>query len=117
MIDLQHAQAQRVEGADRQPFGTVAADALGDAFAHLLGGLVGEGDRGDALGRHACAGNQVRDLFHDHPRLAAARASEHEQGTVRMQDSSALRRVETVHAKSSGSEPIIRAARGAIGTD
>src|SRR3546814_8953787 len=53
VLDLQQLQAQRVEGADRQPLRAVAADALGDALAHFLCRLVGEGDRGDAPGRMA----------------------------------------------------------------
>src|SRR3546814_14600239 len=48
VLDLRQLQAQRVEGADRQPLRAVAADALGDALAHFLCRLVGEGEIGRA---------------------------------------------------------------------
>ncbi len=98
VLDLQELQPQRVEGADGQPFGRIALDALGDALAHFLRGLVGEGDRGDALGRHAPRRDQVRDLLDDDAGLAAAGAGEHEQGAVGVQDGGALGGIERVHA-------------------
>src|SRR5690606_37255146 len=52
MLHLQDPQAQRVEGAHGQPLGGVALEAPGHAFLHLARGPDGEGDRGDALGRH-----------------------------------------------------------------
>src|SRR5699024_6090197 len=78
-------------------FGGIPADALGHALAHLLRRLVGEGDGGDALGGHAPGADQVGDLLHDHAGLAAARAGEHEQGAVVVEDGFALLGVETVH--------------------
>ncbi len=53
MLELQELQAQRVEGAQGQALGRIAAQALAQALAHLARGLVGEGDGGDALGRDA----------------------------------------------------------------
>ena len=54
VLDLQEAQAERMEGADRQAFGRRRrAMRLADALAHFARGLVGEGDRGDALGRRS----------------------------------------------------------------
>ncbi len=97
VVDLQKLQPQRVERADRQSFGRVAPDALGDALLHFLRRLVGEGDGGDALGRHAAGRDQVRDLLDDHARLAAAGAGKHEQGPFGVQDGGALGRIETVH--------------------
>jgi hypothetical protein len=54
VFDLQETQAQCVEGAHRQFLRGIALDALAHALAHLARRLVGEGDRGDALGRIAC---------------------------------------------------------------
>jgi hypothetical protein len=55
----QHAHAQRVKGADQHLFGRLAHQPLG-ALAHFGGGLVGEGDGGDALGRPGRSGSAAR---------------------------------------------------------
>ena len=96
VLDLQELQAQGVEGADGQLAGRLALDPLANAFAHLLGRLVGEGDRGDALGRVAAAVDQVGDLFHDHPGLAAAGACQHQQWALVVQHRGALGGIEHV---------------------
>ena len=80
-----------------RPSRRVAADALADALAHFLRRLVGEGDRGDALGRIAPGRDQVRDLLDDHARLAAAGAGEHQQRAVAVRDRGGLWGVEAVH--------------------
>ena len=97
MLDLQELQAQRMEGADGHLVGVLLAQALGHALAHFLGRLVGEGDRRDAARRIAAAADQVGDLFHDHTRLAAARAGEHQQRAFDVQDGGGLGGIETVH--------------------
>ena len=51
-----------------------------DAVAHLGRGLVGEGDREDAVRRDALDLHQPRDPVREHARLAAAGAGEHERG-------------------------------------
>ena len=48
------------------------------------------------------ARDQVRDLLHDHARLAAAGAREHQQGALAVQDGGALGGVETVHGDIEG---------------
>jgi hypothetical protein len=90
------------EGADGQRVGSVALNALGHALAHFLGRLVGEGDRGDALGRIAATADQLGDLLHDHPGLAAAGTGQHQQGAFAVQDGGTLGRVETVHQGQAG---------------
>ena len=47
--------------------------------AHLGRRLVGEGDGQDAVGRDVLGGHQPGDAMHQHPRLAAAGAGEHQQ--------------------------------------
>ena len=113
MLDLQELQPQRMEGADGQPFGRIALDALGHALLHFARGLVGEGDRGDAARRHAARGNQVRDLLDDDAGLAAAGAGEHEQGAIAVRDRGALGRIEAVHGTSRGKRAAIVRGRGA----
>jgi hypothetical protein len=49
-LAAQDAHAQRMEGADDEVLGRARADQLLGALAHLGGGLVGEGDRGDLPG-------------------------------------------------------------------
>ena len=114
MFDLQELQAQCVEGAQRHlihglPFMVSLSnhtfEALAQALAHFLGGLVGEGDRGDALGRHAPRRDQVGDFFDDHARLAAASTRQHQQGSVAVLDGRALGRVEGIHEGAHCSGP------------
>src|SRR3546814_12975846 len=65
---LQDLQAQRVEGAHGEAFGGVALQPLRHALLHLARGLVGEGDRGDALRREAPGPDQMRDLLRSEER-------------------------------------------------
>ena len=55
--------------ADPQP-ARISAEELGDARAHLAGGLVGEGDREDPLRGDAVLRDQMRDPGRQHARLA-----------------------------------------------
>ena len=50
-------------------------------LAHLSRRLIGKRDRRNPLRRHAAL-NQPRNLVRDHPRLARARACEHEARTM-----------------------------------
>ena len=83
-ILAQHAHAQRVKGADDHVLGGLADQSLG-TLAHLCGGLVGEGDGGNALGL-AAGLDQARDLVRDDPRLARAGARQHQAGAVQVVD-------------------------------
>ena len=75
------------------------------ALAHLLCGLVGEGDCQDVPGRDTFVGDQVGDAVRYDARLAGAGAGENEQRAFRVFDGSALfrieRRKEVSHEKQS----------------
>ena len=88
------AHPQRVKGAHRQPLAAPAAEQPANARLHLLGGLVGEGDGGDVGRAEIALLDQMRDLVGDHPRLAAARAGEHQTRAVEVADRFALRGIE-----------------------
>jgi hypothetical protein len=66
------------------------------ALAHLLRGLVGEGD-GQQLARARATGlHQPRDAVRQDARLARAGAGEDQQRAVTVRDGLALRRVEAL---------------------
>ena len=88
----QHAHTQRVEGADQHVFGRSPDQVLG-AFAHFAGGLVGEGDGGNALGLQPGL-DQACDLVRDDARLARSRASKHQTGAVHVIDGFLLGQVQ-----------------------
>jgi len=64
-------------------------------FAHLLGGLVGEGHGQDVVGADAIFANQVGDTVGDNPGFAAAGPGHNQQGTVDSLDCLLLRRVQS----------------------
>ena len=100
VLDLQKTQAQRMERGHGQAFAALGLYPFRHALTHLARGLVGEGDRGDVAGFVLAAGDQVCDLLGDHPGLAAASASQHQQRRMRVQYRFALRGVESVHGDS-----------------
>ena len=55
-----------------------------DARAHLLGGLVREGDREHAVRRREAFGDEVRDAMRDDARLARSRARKDQQRAMRV---------------------------------
>ena len=59
-------------------------------FAHLAGGLVGEGHGQDAVGGNAAHADQVGDAVGEHPGLAASGAGQHEQRALGRLDGLAL---------------------------
>ena len=75
----QEAHAQRVEGGDHQLAGRLGAHQFLGALAHLLRGLVGEGDGGD-LARRQAELQQAHDLGGDDARLSRAGACQHQAG-------------------------------------
>ena len=81
-------------------------DQPGDALAHLVGGLVGEGDGHDLPGLDA-GGDQVGDPMGEHPRLAAAGAGQDQQRTDWVRHRLALRRVQAL-------QDLLRRARGRL---
>ncbi|GAB3997915.1 hypothetical protein GCM10029992_22250 [Glycomyces albus] len=95
-LAAQDAQARGVEGHD--PHGPGAgADEIGDALAHLGGGLVGEGDRQDLAGMDVALGQQVADPVGQDAGLPRARAGDDEQRRSGVLDGLSLRFVEAGH--------------------
>ena len=80
----QDAHAGRVERGDPHRLGD-RPDELGDAPAHLVGGLVGERDREDRRRRNALV-DEVGDAMREHPRLARSGAGDDEQRPAAMDD-------------------------------
>jgi hypothetical protein len=72
------------EGAE----GRYAEESLG-ALAHLLGGLVREGDGRDRA-RVRAEAHEMRQAMRDDPRLAGSRAREDEEGAPGVEDRLAL---------------------------
>ncbi len=80
-VPAQHAGAKRVKRAEPQPFHRSSQDCA-NTFAHLTGGLVGEGD-GQDLVRVGTAGQQkIRESGGQHTRLPGAGTGQHEQRTI-----------------------------------
>jgi hypothetical protein len=76
-VQAQQAVGEAVEGAD--PHAARSPPQLRvDARAHLAGGLVGEGDREDAVHRHAVHLVQPGDAVGQHAGLAGAGAGQHQ---------------------------------------
>ncbi len=91
----QYPRAGRMEGADPWHSGS-GADQHRYPIAHLVGGLVGEGYREDAVGSGVALGHQVGDTITQHAGLAGAGAGENQGRAVRRQDRFALRGIEVV---------------------
>ena len=95
----QQANAEAVEGAD-EDIG-VAADQVERPTAHLVRGLVGEGDGRDPPRLDVPFGDQPGDPVRDDPGLARSRAGDDEQRTAVVGDRRELFRVQAgteVHA-------------------
>ena len=84
-LAAQDAAAGGVEGEDPDRARDRAEHGR-EALAHLAGGLVREGDREDLVRLHADRGHQVRDPMREHARLPGARAGDHEQRPLGVQD-------------------------------
>ena len=67
-----------------------------DALAHLARRLVGEGDGEDFVGARAAGGDEMGDAGGQHPRLADARAGQHEHRPVQRLDRAPLLVVQAV---------------------
>jgi len=80
-VPPQHARAERVERAKPQSLDRLVEDRA-DPLAHLARRLVGEGDRQD-LARVGAVGDQdMGESRGQHPRLAGARACQHQHRPV-----------------------------------
>ena len=87
------ADAERMERAQGKLRPGSARHHAADALAHLVGGLVGEGDGQDVLGRHSLV-QHVRDPRREHAGLAGARPRQHQHRPMQGQHRLALLRVE-----------------------
>ena len=70
-----------------------------DAIAHLLRGLVGEGDREQLVGARLAAVDQVGDAMSEHARLARAGAGEDQQRPLVVHDGLPLGGVEALEKR------------------
>ena len=78
-VGPEDAHAGRVEGGHPHPLAPWP-DQLGHPRAHLVGGLVGEGDGQDLPGFGVAGGDEVGDAPGQHPGLARSGAGHDEQG-------------------------------------
>ena len=88
----QKPRAETVEG--EQPHAAFPAGQLLHPLLHLLGSLVGEGQRQDMIGSHALFRDEVGDPHGQHPGLAAAGAGQYQQGAFRTGDRFPLGRIQ-----------------------
>ena len=82
-----------MEGTDPHSRGLLV-EQLGDAFAHLAGGLVGEGHGKNLIGTRVSLLDQSRDTRGEDARLSRPRTGEDEQRAFSVIDSITLRRIE-----------------------
>ena len=94
-VGAQHPGAGRVERHHPHRAGGAADEQL-DPLAHLLRGLVGEGDRQDLVGARLPGAEQVRDPVGEHAGLARAGAGQDQQRPLSVRDRVALRFVEAL---------------------
>ena len=92
-LGAQDPRACCVEGHQPHP-ARRATQQPADALAHLLGGLVREGDRQDLVGLGLVGVDQVRHAVRQHARLPTARAREDQQRPLAMRDRLSLGLVE-----------------------
>jgi hypothetical protein len=100
-LAAQQARAHRVERRDPHP-PAVGGEQPRDARAHLLRGLVREGDREHFLLAREAATDEIGNAKRDDARLARARTGEDEQRPFDLLDGLALLRVQIrqkVHGK------------------
>ena len=108
----QQPRREGVKGPDPESR-RVAGEQPAHPLLHLAGGLVGEGDGEDPLGRHAVAVDQQGDPGGEHPGLPRAGAGQYQQRAVHVLDRLTLRRVERVlQLRSRGVDHAACAANG-----
>ena len=81
-VAAQDLCGDRVEGAEPAQALRRRADQMGDPLAHLARGLVGEGDHQQFPRLRAAGGEDVGEARGQHPRLAGARARQHQHGAL-----------------------------------
>ena len=116
-VGPQDAHARRVERAHPHRPGD-RPDQLGDAMAHLLGGLVGERDRQDRRRWHALV-DEMGDAMGEHPGLARTGTGDDQQRPAAVHDGVELVGIERIEierdaavrddlVRQSHGEPILR---------
>ena len=105
---LQDGHAEAVEGVDIA--GVVVAGEIVDALAHLIGGLVREGDAENVAGQNAHFVHEKGKAVGEGSRLAGARARDHAHEALRRRHSLQLRRVQICLIHFVTSDPICAAA-------
>ena len=90
----QNAHARRVEGGDEGRPQAEREDEIFHPPPHLLRRLVGERDREHVARVHALDGEEIGDAMRDDARLAASRAGEDEQWSLRRGHGIPLRVIE-----------------------
>ena len=93
VLTPQDAHAGGVEGGDPHALAGGAHQG-GDAFTHLGGGLVGEGDGQDLAGAGAAGGDEVGDAVGEDPGLARSGPGDDEQRRAGVGDGGLLGGVE-----------------------
>ena len=91
----QDAGAQCVEGSQPHPL-CRRANQMGDALAHFLGGLVGEGDAQDLIGLGLALMQNLRKPGGQHAGLAGASPCQYQNGSVNYLHRQALGIVQSV---------------------
>ena len=84
-----------MESADPHAAHRKAQEVL-DPFAHLVGGLVGEGHGQNGIGRDFKRLDEIRDAVGQNARFSAAGAREHQYGSGRGPHGLSLRVVQSV---------------------
>ena len=88
-------RAQREWKVEIHIFRTVGLQQRRHARPHLFGGLVGEGDGEDAIGRRQAGRDDVSDPMRDDTRLPRTGAGQNEHGAIGVQHSLALLGIES----------------------
>ena len=101
-VAAQHPAARRVERHHPHAGRDVAAHQLLDALLHLGRRPVGERDGEDLVRLGPALGDQVGDAVRQHPRLAGARAGDHQQRPLRVEHGLPLLRIQCVEAERGG---------------
>ena len=103
-VAAQDAHAERVEGGDERLGERRMAEQLIDALGHLAGGLVGEGDGEDGVGRDAFLADEPGDAVGDDAGFARSGAGKDEQRTFGGFDRGALFGIQIVEELLQGVE-------------
>lgn len=80
-----HAQNPHAHAVNRTDPHSLRVHDARDAFLHLVRRLVRERDRENRFGRDSLFRYQIGDAGSQHPRLAASRARQHQNGSLRRQ--------------------------------